>query len=261
MGIGLTLTPAIRQALSEQQTIALNHLLQLKVLLQSPVQPDAVRGFEGMKGADSMLKERGGVGVLIGGVAETAWNMRRTREQLAGRKDVDVMVLSPDFELECDCEGGIDWWLPQSGRIEIRNEFESSSADLTWWENANETVLAFTVGLTKELKPGLYIPGPEWIADMRWVEACASVDRRVDLEIDWDVEENFKNKIRRYVHYRLPAFIRSSFSDQVLYGPYFGNWNIENALELDGLVLEQRVAINRAKNRINDDQPGSAFQS
>ena len=88
LGLGLGLRQTLEQKiyLNVQQKLALKQLLLLE--LKHPEYPDVVKGLEGMKIADKVLKEKEVAGVLIGGLAEAVWNQRRKVEDLYQHKDV-----------------------------------------------------------------------------------------------------------------------------------------------------------------------------
>lgn len=78
--------------------------------------PNAVRGLDGLKIADEVMKDYGATGIIIGGLAEEAWCGSNDPATYAGHKDVDVLVLNYD----CDrhpgqWESGVDWWVSHAG--------------------------------------------------------------------------------------------------------------------------------------------------
>ena len=87
----------LKQTCSQVQLQTLAQKLQLKQLLNATLfhadLPNSVKGLEGMKIADKILKERNARGVLIGGLAGAIWNKETTLGELDAHKDVDVYVL------------------------------------------------------------------------------------------------------------------------------------------------------------------------
>ncbi len=118
--MSLSLRPEIRQ----QQ-----RKLQLQIL-RAPTPPQAVCGVEGMHFADSLLKEIGVVGMLIGGLAKELWSGVSDEEKLLEHKDVDVIVLSHNCNLHPkQWESGIDWWVSHSQEERPTN---GNSVGLLW---------------------------------------------------------------------------------------------------------------------------------
>ncbi|MEK7630870.1 MAG: hypothetical protein AAB417_02490 [Patescibacteria group bacterium] len=169
LGFHLEQKPEIRP----QYKAELKALLRLEQALRHPEMPDAVRGFEGIKVGNAILKEKGVSGVLIGGLAEAVWRSARPQD-LARRKDTDILVLTPDAELE-DFEGGIDWWTRKEEHLEVSGEFGKSTGPIRWWENANGIVLGFRPEVTGELESGLYVLSPEEVISMRLNETTAQL--------------------------------------------------------------------------------------
>ena len=97
LGMEMRLEQGLR--LSSEQRLKCEQLLKLESQLHH--EPfEAVRGLEGMHAANELLKERKSVGILIGGLAEEVWKGDKTRTELENHKDVDVLVLSKDFQLD-----------------------------------------------------------------------------------------------------------------------------------------------------------------
>lgn len=118
--MSLSLRPEIRQ---QQRKL----LLQI---LHAPTPPQAVRGVEGMRVADNLLKEIGVVGMLIGGLAKELWSGVSDEEKLMEHKDVDVIVLSRDCNLHPKrWESGIDWWVSHRGEERPTN---GNTVGLLW---------------------------------------------------------------------------------------------------------------------------------
>jgi len=85
---------------------------------RSPVPPEALRGLEGIREADRILKELKVIGILIGGLAKRmALEGIFDEQELAKHKDVDVLI--PSIYKDCkyhpkQWENGIDWWITHS---------------------------------------------------------------------------------------------------------------------------------------------------
>ena len=249
MGMGLSLgcyqSYEQRHYLSCEQRSGLKHLLLLEQKLRHPEYPNSVKGLEGMQVAHQILQERGASGILIGGLAEAVWNQRRKPEDLYKHKDVDVAVLDDSSGLGEKFEGGVDWWVPQSGRITISSSISSlEGLQKRWYENANGVVLSFGLNRRYNLEPGLYIPDSEWVVDMREYEARANVDdRMVKVEFDENVFEKFKEKIRERVKTRLPKFVLGAFRGHVLSPRYEKNYSKMSAVDLESFDYETISAI------------------
>lgn len=142
-------------------------------ILCAPKPPDAVCGIEGMKIADSLLKEMGAVGMLIGGLAKELWSGVSDEERLAKHKDVDVLVLSYDCIFHPKkWMGGIDWW--------VSHDREQRPT------NGNPVGLLWRVQLdshARNIPKGLYLcPLPllreSVIAERRTLKGCRVVSGR-----------------------------------------------------------------------------------
>lgn len=247
--IGLHLCLEVRQSqrLVHAQKQVLSTLLALKQELRAPETPNAIKGLDGMEIAHKILQERQAVGLLIGGLSEAVWNQKRKVEELAARKDVDVMVVTRNFQIENPFEGGIDWWLPRSGQIEISTDAVGGyGIPVQWWENGYDVILKFGVRIHADLEPGLYIPGSDWVVSMRRTELSASLDyKKVSVEIDTDIDEAFERKMRKEGLGRalMPA-VRSEFAGFILDEKYSAQDIFINLEEVD---LETQAGINRLK--------------
>jgi hypothetical protein len=244
LGFGFYQTHEQSHNLSHEQKQAFEQLLKLEQILRHPEIPNAVKGLEGMEIADVFLKEKAYTGILIGGLAEAVWNQKRKPEDLAKHKDVDVLVLDKDPEIE-RFEEGIDWWLKDEQRLTI--EYESSSLEKaqTWYSNGNDIVLSFGAIPDKScnLNPGLYIPNPDWIKTMRLAEVNANIDLRV-VEVTDEVEDRFLRHLGKRIKTQVPKFIRNRFYKQILTGIY-PDYNLTYAVRLEEFDLETLKAINK----------------
>jgi hypothetical protein len=252
MSIGLSLGcyQMQKHSLSHSQRLYLNQVLEQLQTLRHPEFPNAAKGLDGMLTADSILKCRNSCGVLIGGLCEEVWSRQTKPEDLLKHKDVDVLVLNPEFKLQQNFEGGIDWWLQKQGRIKLASDLGYSDQNENWNENTNQVVLGFLAyqhsTLPKTIKPGLYIPSPDWIVEMRKHEAISRIDfSRVNVEVDDSFEQAFYNKIRKRVKTTLPKFVLDKFSRQVLDEKYERNYSKVTEVKLKGLSLGQIAGINR----------------
>lgn len=175
-----------RSVLSEDERLEAAGMVQAKKSLRHPEIPGAVRGLEGMSIADKILKDYDATGILIGGLSEAVWYRKET--DLSRHKDVDVLVVG-DTAIS-RFEGGIDWWLQRNDR----------------YVNGHDIGLLFSVRQKYELPAGLYIPDPDWIADMRMHE----VEGGNDL-----ARETFRDYLCKRMKDRLPDLLKDSF--KVLY--------------------------------------------
>lgn len=244
LGLGL------RQAclLSPAQKLALKELQQQEQKLRHPEYPDAAKGVDGLRGAHGILKERGAVGLLIGGLSEAVWSQRRTEGELYSHKDVDVMVLGEHFEIK-DFYGGIDWWIPRTERITFQDRYGTGGEmDVTYYRNGFGAVLSFGAKKQRELPSGLYIPDSKWVVDMREAEATANVE----VELDGDVLEKFRKYVRRRVRTRVPSFIRETFPGYILSPRYESDPAEASAIELFPFDLRILIGIHRLEERVED---------
>ena len=117
----------LEQNLTLAQVLELSNKLDLSLHEAGP--PEPMTGLRGTMLADRILKEREGIGMLIGSAATAVWLKRSKNpaEALEACKDIDVAVLedtgsppAPLPELE-KFEGGIDWWLPVKDPIEYQD--------------------------------------------------------------------------------------------------------------------------------------------
>ncbi|MFT4310624.1 MAG: hypothetical protein ACMXYC_03255, partial [Candidatus Woesearchaeota archaeon] len=228
------------------QRFALRQLMQLRQKLKDPSIPNPVRGLEGMLVAHELLQQRGACGVLIGGISEAIWNPKRKPGELYKHKDVDVIVLDDHFKLQEKFERGIDWWMPQSSKINIRDDVSRMyGVTQKWYENGHGIVLSFGVNnnlLSKPLSPGLYIPDSEWVIDMRICEAYANIDHGV-IEVDEDTLDKYKDKLRNRIKESLPGFIKNNFEHYILSPHYEKDYDKVYAINLATLNLSTIRAI------------------
>jgi len=158
MGMSLQMVMGTRQYLSAAHKLELKSLLALSQKSRHGIIPEAATGFEGMEIADDILKREGAVGVLVGSLAEGVWSQKRTLEQLSAHRDVDVLVTDSKGESIDRFEGGIDWWLPEEGSIDLlRGSAPVRGYGTNWWENGFGVVCPVGVKVLSEPKPGLYI--------------------------------------------------------------------------------------------------------
>ncbi len=205
LGLKIELNQAITQAQEHKIKQQLKQLEKVSLSLRHEPFPGSVKGLEGIEIADKILKEKGAVGLLIGGLSEAIWNPRNTRNALNAlsekHKDVDVLIpyISPGLEID-DFEGGVDWWLPRELKIKIKYESATVEENVLFWENCLKVRLAFTVLVrTKEpLLSGLYIPEPDFIRSMREAEVFARVDTK-NVEVEESTRELFGEKLRKRI--------------------------------------------------------------
>jgi len=240
IGLGMYQRPEQRIYHTHALKAGLQQLFTLEQALRDPKVPEYMaKGLAGLEAGNRMLQERNASGVLIGGLAEAVWNRKRKPEELARHKDTDILVIDDDFTLQEDFEGGIDWWLPQYGRLQVITDASAYEADRHWWQNGNGVALSFGVQQSNALHPGLYIPNREWVMRMREYETLAHIDERLEVEINDDAWEAFRNRLEGRIRTTLPKYIRKMFPGRVFGEVYY---------ETVGLIRFDRdivVAINR----------------
>ncbi len=245
LSVGCYQTQSIRQSLAHEHKLQLRQLLQVQQQLRHPEYPAVVRGLEGMLQAHQILQKKEAVGVLIGGLSEAVWNQQCTPEDLMKHKDVDVMVLNDEenglrsqrFE---KFEGGIDWWLPNTGKIDIITDYsERRGVEKHWWKNANGVVLSFGLEQHYDLSAGLYIPDASFVRKMREYEVLANVD----TEIEYEAVEAFERKMEQRVKTSVPKCIRERFTNYILSQKYESSYRKTQAIELDQFERETMKAI------------------
>jgi hypothetical protein len=251
MGLGLSLSFRLAQAqkLTLGQRLLLKKALALRLELREPSFPNPVRGMEGILAADEILKETGAVGLLIGGLAEAVWNRRRTEDELAAHKDVDVMVMPPAEPFE-KFTGGIDWWNPYNVHFDsIKTQLGSmENVNRTFWSNGNGCTLRYRVDCESGLEPGIYIPTPELATDIRVSECMASIDESVAVidDVDGDPDhlvDSFRKKLGIRSH--LPRFISQALGRIPV--PYVTSQNyLHHPFRVTHIPLEEQRAFNSA---------------
>lgn len=212
MGFGLHQKHRVELGLEQRQ--ALSHLLEISQKLRHEGFPEALKGIEGLKAADAILKDRNLRGILIGGLSEEICHSRKTNKDFEIHKDVDVLV--PDLggsEIE-PLEGGIDWWLPIDAKLAVRYDASTVEGGLRFWQNNFGIRLGFGVDAPHAyaLAPGLYIPSGEFVRSMRTAEAMARIDSRV--AIDGDVEEAFEQKLEKKIKDETAPSVKKIFGEQ-----------------------------------------------
>lgn len=249
MGLQLCLRQTLRQGLNHSQKLELKQLIMLSQELKHPAIPETRRGMKGMIKAHALLQKRGACGVLIGGLVEKIWNRRRKKSHLEEHKDVDVLVLDGHFALKKKFEGGIDWWLP-----EMRRRILRSDAATGWgneeriFVNGNGIMLNFSAEKFFDLAPGLYIPRPHWVIDMRVFETEAKIDHeRVKVEFEGDVYEGFCRKIGERMGDCIPKFILDSFRGFILSERYEDDRRKIDSVELIKFSFMDIVELSRSQ--------------
>ncbi|TSC78723.1 MAG: hypothetical protein G01um101429_679 [Parcubacteria group bacterium Gr01-1014_29] len=247
MGMGLQLDQHIeqRQQLNLEQKECLKQLLAVRLELHHPENPEMIRGLEGIKTSHEILKERNGVGVLIGGLAEAVWHRDRKLKELDQHKDTDILLVN-DIELEKDFEGGIDWWRRRTEQVETKSNISRYTGPQTWWENGNGVALSFGVRKVYDLEPGLYIPGHEWVIRMREAEALSRIDEAVHRSaFDTIVLNKFERSMRKSVQRTLMKELRDSMQGYILDPRYEKEQDKPGALEIQEFDLNTVRAIER----------------
>ncbi len=239
-----SLDQGLDQRLNHEQKQLLMRALSLRLLLRSPINEIPTRGMEGVLAADQILKEKNARGVLVGGLAESVWNRRRSEEELASHKDVDVLLLEPTDDFG-KFEGGIDWWIPDDIHFDVIKTASGSIENVTkrFWSNGNGCTLRYRINSVVNLAPGLYFGTPDFTTEIRIAELMASVaDGLVTIE---DGKENFEQALKRKLGIRtkLPAFIPAQMGrDPVAYQhqPSLGYC----ALRVESVQLYEQTAYN-----------------
>lgn len=247
MGFSLMQIPEMKQtvSLSQTQKQTLKYILSLRLELVHPEFPNMSKGLEGMIKAHEILQDRDSVGVLIGGLSEEVWNQRRTPEDLYKHKDVDVLVLTDHFNLSKQFEGGIDWWLPREEKLSIKSPYTiMENVPVRWYTNGFDVPLSFGSTQRIGLEPGLYIPGPEWVFNMREAEVKAHIDYKItELEVDDNVLERFKSSMKMGT--KLPKFLREKFKGYILEDHYEPDYQRAGAIEIEKFDFDTYGAVYR----------------
>jgi hypothetical protein len=245
----------LEQKFNHKQKLALETLLSFRQELRHGEFPNAVRGLQGMKIADELLKQRKSVGLLIGGVAEAIWKPRNTIADLDAHKDVDVMVTDEKFISEQPFEGGVDWWVPTEARLKYHSGYSGldyAERNLRWWANANGIVLAYGINQTNfadkvVLKPGLYVPSPDFIVGSRRAEIMGQVESKKVEFVDGQVTDKYEQKLFTELSGRLNRDVQMDFKGQILEAHYETDYRKHKAYEIVKFEIEQLAAINKAQ--------------
>jgi hypothetical protein len=257
MSIGLGFELAPRQQL-EQKLVhrlelkhehKLKYLLRLSLELHEPARDvPHVAGYLGMCTADDLLRERGASGILIGSLGSKVWSTSKNyRTNLASSKDVDVLVLDPSFKLSADFEAGIDWWLPKQGSFTHAWTEGAWTGKTSWYENGNGVALLYRPEVNGTLGPGLFIPNPGWIVNMRMREILAQMTTEQYVNIDDEVLEALPRRLGKYLSDRVPTFMQERFKNRIL-DPRYTDERICRVLGDGPLTIsrdEYRAILNR----------------
>jgi len=202
--LGQSLNQRQSQRLSHEQRHRLEQAFRLELCLKlcDPEIQSATKGLDGIIEAARILREKDVAGILIGGVMKEVYCPQGvTRESLAKHKDVDVMVLSYESDIE-PYLGGIDWWTPKQGFVKTTSDSGSIQRHINYFQNGRETVtLRYTVadeflGSFSRLEPGrLYVPSAQDVIEL----ALAEVNRSGDF--DFDLESS---AVKRIIRHNLP---------------------------------------------------------
>ena len=244
LGLFFSLRQNADQRLNHEQRLLLRRALELRQELHAPTFPNALRGMGGILEADKILREIEAPGVLIGGLADAVWNRKRTEAELAGHKDVDVLILKPTEKIS-KFYGGIDWWLLNNIHFESIATGTGSIENVTkqFWINGCGCTLKYRITSKDALEPGLHFPTPSLAVEIRMAEFLATIDDRV-TEISGD-EELFTAKLRKKlgIGTNLPHFISAQMVRNPV--PYIGNpdWN-QVPLQVESIPREEQVAYN-----------------
>ncbi len=234
MGMNLGYSMEQKPRLNLEQRLALKQLLSLNLSLRHPESPGAMKGFEGLKIADQILKDKGIKGILIGGLSESIWNPKHSKKDFKSHKDVDVLVSSLPEEAHFEeLEGGIDWWLPTEEELEIKYLTGPVKLKIKYFENAFNIKLSFGIDVIDDKLPaGLYMPSREFVVGMREAEVSAKINPKTQI-IDTDVWEAFSTKINKKIKDDIAPLILNEFGNQYRYWVNIKSFDYEtfNAIE------------------------------
>ena len=204
------------QRLGIKQKRILEQLLQFSQHLRHEPLPEAVKGLDGLRIADFILKEKKVYGLLIGGLSETVWNPKSKEGDLAAHKDIDILVPElPEDTTIGQFEGGVDWWLPKEARFIIKTELGNTHADVKFFINGFGIKLSFSVSTfgSGNLDPGLYIPDYSFVLEMRVAEAIAQLDPRI-APVDFTIEEALIKKLTKRIKSKQAPSVAGEFGDR-----------------------------------------------
>lgn len=208
----------MRHYLSREQRKVLAQIMSMRQELRDPEFPNAVKGYEGMVIADEFLRTQGVRGILIGGLSEAIWNRTRKLEELAQHKDVDVLILDKDFQLDEPFQEGVDWWTYDSRRISIRRDAGEIEHTREYWTNANNVILNFEFVPFGNINQssGLYLLDRNLVIDMRYNELASKIGN-VQISEDSDVSEGFERKMKaKGFANAMPKYVLDRFRDRIL---------------------------------------------
>lgn len=199
----------------QEVTHILRYLHKLEqTLIEPPFGGNSIKGLDGMIAADEILKNRQSVGLLAGGLALEIYGQRKKPQDLLKHKDVDVIVLSDNFELTQDFEAGIDWWMPETKEVDYRYGLKNQR----FHRNGNDCVYFCEVILKENVPPGLYLPSRDIAQNMKIICTTALADYE-----HFEEAESIETAIERYVEkleiktpWRLPKFIIEKFQNQII---------------------------------------------
>jgi hypothetical protein len=150
MGMLLRCEPRLQQQLKLQQRLE----------LRAPTPPEAVRGIEGLRVADEVLRKYEVIGMLIGGLAKELWHGVTDPEILETHGDVDVLLLSYNCRYHPkQWEEGVDWWVSHTVNELPTN---GSSVGIFWQASLEQHAL--------KIPSGLYLCPYQFLRSSIWVE-------------------------------------------------------------------------------------------
>lgn len=218
----------IAERLKIERRNRLKQALSLEQELRSPEFPEPRKGMDGIIYSDERLKRSETVGILIGGLAFSVWDSKNRKDDLNKHKDVDVLVIDPEFYVGEKFSGGIDWWLPD-------NEYRNGVRGV----NGNHAALRFGVRYGEKFIPhefaerennmgsGLFIPSPDWIVDMKvkelityyleknHIEEHIMFPREDIIYLIFDLEDDIRARFPKMDNDEVPPLIKD-FSSQIL---------------------------------------------
>ena len=245
MSMGMSMRMEQRAMPACELRLGLRQLLSLQLQLRCDDHiPFPIRGFEGMCAADALLVERNSRGVLVGGLSETVLSKQRTKGQLEKHKYVDALVIDTNFYVNERFEGGIDWWLPYSGMVDVQTDISSGHKELQWWQNGHGVLLQYGITMNLPEPPGLYIMSRDSVVSMREEETLVMAE---GMEYDEDVLNAFRNRFYNRVKTRVPSFIAERFSGKILADPYITHPGTD--LAVFGYGVEDLVGIRSGKTQ------------
>lgn len=210
MGMEQRLT--IRQEATPSQKQEAKQLLRCLQELREPYFPEAVRGAEGIRVADQILKKKGLTGILVGGLVKDLWNPRVSVAKLKEHKDVDVIVTG-GHERIARFEGGVDWWSSEVRKMSVTGRDSSNyDLDVRFHRNGNGIILHYRLRNFTELESGLYVPSYELERNVQYGQLDGLADfTSTTGEVNGLVlDEAFEKLVLKQERQDIPKEVRAS---------------------------------------------------